>query len=201
VQSEQAQDYIQQAIATNWLQLGTLGIEATGDRIVVVQDQFKFGTECITCGAKDIRMMSSTRQASVVPCPDCGGSLRVKKAGSDTMTVKCNACDAHGWVICPDCNGTGVEAGLIAHPSDRERRPTTGRVVSVGDRVTRFARGESVIYDSFSGHFWDLTALDTEGNEHPVSVGVLREDEIISRVRGHLELRRMKRSMALHTAA
>jgi co-chaperonin GroES (HSP10) len=192
---------LQAAIATNWIKLGTLEMEATGDRVIVVQDDFKFGTECTTCGARDIRMISQTEQRSVIECPDCQGTKWVHKAGSDKIMVKCVGCEARGWIICPDCSGTGTEAGLIAHPQDREQRPTTGAIVSVGERVSKFKRGDSVIYPSFAGHFWDLAAVDVNGNDVKVTIGVLREDEIIARVKGHLELRRVKRSAALHTAA
>ena len=192
---------LQSAIETNWIKLGTLEMEAMWDRVIVVQDDFRFGTECTHCGAKDIRMISQTEQRSVVVCPDCVGTGRVLKAGSDSLMVNCVTCDRHGWVICPACNGTGAEAGLIAHPKDREQRPTTGTIVSKGERVVAFQRGDSVIYPSFAGHFWELQAVDLNGGDVTVTIGILREEEILSRVKGHLELRRMKHSSARGTAA
>ena len=189
------------AIETNWIKLGTLEMEANYDRMVVVQDDFRFGTECLRCRARDIRMISQTEQRSVVRCDDCVGTGRVLKAGSDNIMVNCVTCDRRGWIVCPECNGTGAEEGLIAHPQDREQRPTTGTIVSVGEKVVKFKRGESIIYPSFVGHFWDLEAEDVNGNIVKVTIGILREDEALARVKGHLELRRVKRSASLGTAA
>src|SRR5215472_14269338 len=128
---------LQSALETNWIKFGTFEMEAHGDRVIVVQDDFKFGTECVTCGAKDIRMISQTDQRSVVPCPECNGNGHYPKKMKDGISVKmkCANCEARGWIICPDCQGTGVEEGLIAHPKNREERPTTGTIYSVGERV------------------------------------------------------------------
>lgn len=189
------------AIETNWIKLGTLEMEATGEKMIVIQDEFRFGTECTACGAKDIRMISQTEQRSVVECPDCLGSGRVRKAGNKDLTVKCSTCEARGWVVCPACNGTGTEAGLIAHPQDRERRPTTGMIVSKGDRVTKYNRGDSIIYPSYCGDFWTLEAEDIHGQQVTVVIGIISENDAIARVKGHLELRRVKSRKALHTAA
>ena len=220
------------ALETNWIKLGTLEMEATGSKLIVVQDEFRFGTECTACGAKDIRMISQTEQRSVVECKDCGGSGKVGKVGNELLKVRCQSCEGRGWKVCPECKGTGAEDGLIAHPQDRERRPTTGTVVSVGDQIEcpdckgvgstplegssipevcyrcagrggskKFRRGDSVIYPSFAGDFFDLEAKDVSGNDVQVTIGILGENEIIARVRGHLELRRVKSRKALHTAA
>jgi DnaJ-class molecular chaperone len=188
------------ALETNWIKLGTLEMEATGSKVIVVQDEFRSGYECLTCRAKDIRMVSQTRQASVVKCNECGGT------GKQTSVVQaakrtCNNCEGKGWHICPDCSGTGTADGGLAHAQDSERRPTTGTIVSVGDSVTKYKRGDSVIYPSFAGDFFDLEAVDVNGVDVKVTIGILGENEIIARVRGHLELRRVKGRKALHTAA
>ena len=192
---------LESALKTNWIKLGTFEMEATGDRVIVVQDDFKFGTECLTCQAKDIRMISQNEQRSVIACPDCKGAKKVHKAGNDKLFVNCVECEARGWIVCPDCKGTGTEAGLIAHPQDRETRPTTGTIVSVGEKVSNYKRGESAIYDSFSGHAFKLEAEGMNGKPVEVWIVILREDELKARVKGHLELRRVKRGAALHTAA
>lgn len=192
---------LKSALETNWIKMGTLELEAMWDRVIVVQDDFVFGTECLRCKAKDIRMISQTRQASVVGCPDCAGTGKVAKVGHADIQVRCVECEGKGWVICPDCKGTGSEEGLIAHPQDREQRPTTGTIVSIGNKVEKFKRGESVIYPSFAGHFWNLEGVDVNGDTVEVAIGVLREEEIICRVKGHLELRRVKRSQARGAAA
>ena len=176
------------AIQSNWIKLGTLEMEAVGNRIIVVQDEFKSGTECLRCQCKEIRQIDAMHQASVIDCPDCNGTGQ--RLVNDVQK-KCSGCEGRGWLACPDCKGTGVAEGQLAHPQDREHRPTTGQIVSKGWLVEHYQRGDSVIYGPSSGHFWDLEAIDTAGNYVKVTVGVLREDEVISRVRGHLELRRV----------
>ena len=195
---------LQSALETNWIKFGTFEMEAHGDRVIVIQDDFRFGTECLTCRAKDIRTISGGydgRQASVIECPECKGVKRVHKAGNTTLMVNCSECGAQGWIVCPDCKGTGAEAGLITHPQAREERPTTGQILSVGPRVKEFQRGESVIYDTYSGQGFTLNGPDVNGNDVQVTFVILREDECKARVRGHLELRRVKRRAAFHTAA
>ncbi len=191
----------QSAVETNWIKLGTLEMEATGDRVIVVQDDFRFGTECTTCGARDIRMISQTEQRSVVRCEECGGTGKVWSVVNKAVVKDCPACEGKGWYVCLACNGTGTEVGAIAHPQDREQRPTTGMIVSVGSEVKNYQRGESAIYPSFAGHFFDLEAVDVHGREVKVSIGILHEIELMAHVRGHLELRRVKKSVALHTTA
>ena len=176
------------AIQSNWIKLGTLEMEAVGNRIIVVQDEFHSGTECLRCQCKEIRQIDAMHQASVIDCPDCNGTGQ--RLVNDVQK-KCSGCEGRGWLACPDCKGTGVAEGQLAHPQDREHRPTTGQIVSKGWLVEHYQRGDSVIYGPSSGHFWDLEAIDAKGNYVKVTVGVLREDEVISRVRGHLELRRV----------
>lgn len=209
------------AIQTNWIKLGTLEMEATGSKLIVVQDEFHSGYECTTCGAKDIRMISQSEQRSVVVCSECGGKGYHDKMmidqGDEYVKFKCSHCEGKGWLVCPACNGTGTYEGGLAHSQDSERRPTTGTIVSVGwmldpsnwyARLRRwfkgavtYRRGDSVIYPSFAGDFFDLEAADVNGNDVKVTIGILSETDVIARVRGHLELRRVKSRKALHTAA
>jgi hypothetical protein len=208
------------AIKTNWIRLGTLEMEATGDRIIVVQDEFRSGMECIVCKGKDIRSLEggeAGRTVSVVECDGCKGKGTITREGvraDEIHVLKCSQCGGKGWTPCPACEGKG---GIIVFAQQDEKRPTTGTIVSVGWKLnpknwyarlrrwlvgaTMYRRGESVIYPSFAGHFWELEAVDENGEDVRVTIGVLREDEIITRVRGHLELRRVKKSVALHTAA
>lgn len=203
----------QSALQTNWIKLGTLEMEATGSKLIVVQDEFHSGYECTTCRGQNVKSIEggeAGRTASTITCTDCGGlgESRIVKG------AVCKVCHGAGWIICPDCKGKG---GVIVFSQDSERRPTTGTVVSVGWRLdpknwyARFSRwftgagtykrGDSVIYPSFAGDFFDLEAVDVEGNDVTVTIGILTEQDIIARVRGHLELRRVKGRKALHTAA
>jgi co-chaperonin GroES (HSP10) len=185
------------AIQTNWIKLGTLEMEATGSKLIVVQDEFHSGYECTTCRGQNVRSIESGeagRTASTVTCPDCNGN----GMGRIVTGSKCKECQGAGWIVCPDCGGKG---GVIVFSQDSERRPTTGTIVSIGEKIVNYKRGDSVIYPSFAGDFFDLEAVDVNGNEVKVTIGILGEQEIIARVRGHLELRRVKGRKALHTAA
>ena len=83
-------------------------------------------------------------------------------------------------MTCPDCGGKG---GLIVVPEVSQRRPSTGSVVSVGDRVEHFRVGDSVLYSNFAGHAMDVGE---------VTLRILHEKEILAAVKGHLEMSRMK---------
>lgn len=187
----------QSAIETNWIKLGTLEMEATGSKLIVVQDEFHSGYECTTCRGQNVKSIEggeAGRTASTITCPDCEGTGK-SRIVPDAM---CTHCHRKGWIICPECGGKG---GVIVFSQDSERRPTTGTVVSIGEDVKKYLRGNSVIYPSFAGDFFDLEAVDVNGQDVKVTIGILSENDIIARVRGHLELRRVKGRKALHTAA
>jgi hypothetical protein len=174
---------LESALKTNVLKLGSMELEAHSDRIIVVQDDFISGYECLTCeGEQEITCDS---------CRGTGNSLVVKDG-------KCSKCQGRKRIVCPTCGGKGA---TLVIPETAERRPTTGQILSVGPKVTGFERGQSVIYPSFAGHVWDLTALDIHGKEVTVVVVCLREDEVLAKVSGHLELRRVRKSAAMSTAA
>ena len=84
-------------------------------------------------------------------------------------------------MTCPECDGKG---GLLVVAEVSQRRPSTGRVVSVGDKVKYFKVGDNVLYSNFAGH-----AIDLERTGNKVVVRILHETEILAQVRGHLELR------------
>lgn len=72
-------------------------------------------------------------------------------------------------------------------PDVSQRRPSTGQVVSVGDKVKYFKVGDNVLYSNFAGH-----AMDLERGGHKVVVRILHESEILASVKGHLELRSVR---------
>lgn len=187
------------AIQTNVLKLGTAEFEAFDDRIIIVQDEFSSGYECVACRAKDIRMIDVLHQASVVPCEDCGATGRVTSVVK-AATRECLTCSGKGWHPCAECNGTGTADGGIAHSQNSENQPTTGTIVSIGDRVTRLSRGQGVLYMSYTGAGYKLTAQDIHGNDVELWIVIMHEHEVLSKLKGHLELRRVKRKAALSTA-
>lgn len=186
---------LQSAIETNVLKLGTMTMEAHADRLIIVQDPFVSGYECTVCGGKNV-----INEVSYVKCPDCEGAGRRSSDSNGSVTVwkKCSTCAGSGLVACEACGGKG---GLIIVPDESERRPTTGTIASIGCDVKMFQRGQAVIYPSFTGHVYDLTAEDVNGKPVEITIVILRESEVLAKVAGHLELRRVKRSAAVGTAA
>jgi len=191
------------AIETNVVKLGTLEMEAHADKIIVVQDSFVSGYECARCGGRDIR-----NEVSYIACPECKGKgrywkeQRLDKTGERANILrtefKCANCKGTGDISCPDCDGKG---GSLVVPDASERRPTTGTIVSKGHLVTKFELGQAILYPSFVGHAFDLEAIDMNGNPVAVVIVIMSENDVLTKVRGHLELRRMKKSVALWTMA
>jgi len=192
---------VRSALETNVLKLGTMTMEAHADRIIIIQDPFVSGYECTTCGGKMI-----VNDVSHVACDNCNGRGKYHKVvdANGSVTVwseaefKCAKCDGSGSVRCPACDGKG---GTIIIPDKAENRPTTGTIVSVGPEVRHFERGQAVIYPSFAGYAYDLEAEKIGGGEVKVVIVILRESEVLAKVSGHLELRRVKKTAALSTAA
>jgi len=187
---------LQSALTTNVLKLGTMTIEAHADRLIVVQDPFVSGYECTACGGKWI-----INEVSYVQCTECAGVgkySRSQNIGLTQIWIKCSFCEGTGRIPCPACDGKG--AALVV-PDASERRPTTGTIASVGPQVSGFARGDAVIYPSFAGHTYDLTAQDAHGQPVEIVLVILRESEVLAKISGHLEMRRVKRSASLGSAA
>ena len=228
---------IKDATTSNVLNLGGLTLEASGDRIIVVEDEFKSGYECLTCEG-----------VGSLVCENCNGTGK----SSISKDARCSQCQGRKSVVCPECNGKTVVKGGIVVPEASERRPTTGTIVSLGPdqkqqpcatcagfgnmpeirqikqinpyketpiedstrtfevrcdickgsgTVARYSRGQSVIYTSFSGHVFELNAFDLSGREIVIVIRVIQESDILAKVSGHLELRRVKKSAAVGSAA
>jgi chaperonin GroES len=158
---------------SNTYDLGTLKFWALGDRVLIEEDEFKTGYECSTC--------NGTGKA---PCGDCGGSGTHLRGA---VTIKCSHCDS-GAVTCPECKGKG---GLIIAPDVAQRRPTTGRVVSVGpgtkDHEMLLRVGDSVMYSNFAGYVVDLNRAGRK-----VILRILHESEILCRLEGQLDLKSLR---------
>lgn len=154
---------------SNTFDLGTLKFWALGDRVLIQQDEFKTGYECDTCGG-----------SGKVPCEGCNGSgasVRIKAA-------RCPNCQGEGATTCPACSGKG---GLLIAPETAERRPTTGRVVSIGPDVETLNVGDNVLYSNFAGYAVDLVRAGV-----PIVLRILHESEIMCAMDGHLDLKTLK---------
>ena len=167
----------------NVIYLGAAGFEANGHRMIVLQDEYRSGFECLKCNA-----------LGEIECNNCKGSgtsLVVKDA-------KCSACNGRGKSVCPECKGQGATMFV---PETAQSRPTTGTIVSIGPDVTRFERGDRVLYMSFAGHAFDLTAKTLDDREIMRTIVVLVENDILCRMYGELDQRSKRAAMALNTLA
>jgi hypothetical protein len=206
---------LQSALTTNVFKLGQLELEAYGDRIFVVEDEFRSGYECTQCDGKGTLSCEGCLGSGVETCDNCKGS------GESSLVpgAKCTQCKGEKTQVCTTCHGAKTEVcpgcggrgGLLVVPEASVRRPTTGTIVSIGWRVNNRAmklwawligkkivqHGQSVMYTSFSGHVYELELPD--GGQ--IVIRVIQEPDIISRVSGHLELRRVKKTQALGSAA
>jgi co-chaperonin GroES (HSP10) len=209
---------LKSAIETNVLKLGALTMEAFNDRLIVIEDEFRSGYECTVCFGKTKVPCGKCGAKGFALCDNCRGSGQSMLAPGARCTLcsgagklLCDACNGAKTVACESCAGRGVVEGGLVIPEASERRPTTGVVVSTGWMVnSRLAklfslftgkqiikRGESLIYTSFSGHVYELELPDDE----IVVIRVLQYSDILAKVGGHLELRRVKKAAALGSAA
>lgn len=143
---------------------GRMALEAFGRRVVVREDKFRTGYECKTCDGDGFIDES---------CGFCKGrGLEVTQdlSGND-MEVSCRVCKGTGKKVCPDCNGKG---GLLIAPESSQRRPTTGRVMSVGDECKKLKVGDHVLYGNYAGTLIEF--------KNKTAVRILGEDEVISKI-------------------
>lgn len=133
---------------SEWFEVGEVGFAASGDRLVIEEDQFKSGYECKTCEG-----------SGKVPSTVVGGKPKT----------------------CPTCDGKG---GLLIVAEVSQRRPTTGIVRSAGEQCKVYKVGDGVLFSNFAGF-----AIDLQRAGRPVCLRILHETEVLTKVRGHLELR------------
>lgn len=178
----------------NSFHIGETALEAMFDRVLVLVDVFKSGYECTTCGGEQ-----------KVPCDNCdAGRSRVNSE------VVCKLCHGSQTVPCPTCQGKGVKEGGIVVPETAQNPPQAGTIVSVGEDVGRGVHrlfgavrvearpestaplkiGDRVMFGRFAGH--DLTLSTTDGKSVPLRL--LNESEVLCRIEGTLELRKMGKS-------
>jgi co-chaperonin GroES (HSP10) len=155
--------------SSNTFDLGTLKFWALGDRVLIEEDAFRSGYECKVC--------DGTGKA---PCEGCGGSGR----SATVESARCATCTGAGSQTCPECGGKG---GLLIAPDVSQRRPTTGRVVSIGPGCATLKVGDSVLYSNFAGYVVDLNRSGRN-----VSLRILHEPEVLCAMDGQLELRNFK---------
>lgn len=112
-------------------------------------------------------------------CEGCGGS------GKSTVVKGAK---------CSECGGTGVIKGGIVTPETAQRRPTTGKVVSIGDQCHVLKPGQSVLYSNFAGYVIDLNRAG-----EPVVLRILHESEVLCAMEGQLEMRTLRGKQEIAT--
>lgn len=157
-------------LTTAKFEVGALKFWALADRILIQEDEFKSGHECPSCDGKG-------RTA----CPECHGEGKYQIEGHERS---CANCESKGTTVCTDCEGKG---GLIIVPETAQRRPTTGKIVSVGDGVKYLKLGDSVLYSNFAGYVVDLDRAGVK-----VTLRILHESEVLCGMEGHLTLSNLK---------
>jgi hypothetical protein len=167
-------DYMESNVVT----LGRMQMEAHDDRLLIVEDPFVSGLECTDCG-----------RTGKIACPDCKGEGVRKTA---TYEKKCSGCDGLGKIGCPTCKGHGA---ILFVPDESKMRPTTGLVVSTGDKAHKIQRGDSVCYSSFTGQKWQFDVPDKDGNSVEVVIRCMHDNEVLCKLSGHLEMRRVRKSI------
>lgn len=160
----------------NTFDLGHLKFEALGDRLIILEDEFKTGYECSKCNGH-----------GKIGCYECSAQ------GTKPNGKKCSSCEGSGHVVCDQCGGKG---GLIIAPETAQRRPTTGRIVSAGDRVQHLRVDQNVMYSNFSGYVVDL-----ERAGQPICLRIVHETEVLCRIEGHLTLSNLKGKSDIALAA
>lgn len=146
--------------------VGKVGFFATSDYIIIEEDEFRSGYECTNCVG-----------VGKVTCTRCHGTGE----SGIVAGAKCSQCEGSGVDTCEVCYGKG---GLLVVPEQSQRRPTTGKIVSVGPDTKQLQVGANVLYSNFSGHAIDLRRATGQ----KVVLRILHEKEVLSGVVGHLEL-------------
>lgn len=138
-----------------------LAIEAKNTRIVIIEDEFKTGYECKACNGNLVVI------AIQELCPMCKSTGYEK--GFDGLS-ECRICKGRKGVReCGECKGKG---GLLIAPETSKRRPTTGKVTSIGTDVKVIKVGDHVLYQQQAG-----SAITLKGN---VVLRIIHEDEVIA---------------------
>jgi co-chaperonin GroES (HSP10) len=138
-------------------QIGDNILTPFADRIVVEEDKFRSGYECLNCDGE-----------GTVDCKRCAGTGTI--AGS-----RCVFC-TNGQTVCPTCQGKGA---TVVIPETAKRRVTTGIVRAIGPKIqNRSLVGQRILYSNFAGNHMELIAE----NNKKILICILNESEMILRL-------------------
>lgn len=148
------------------------GLRPIGLKILIKEDEFKSRYDCSTCGGK-----GHTNEI----CPVCKGTkneiMHDEQLQEDVMrpcrgcTIRGERTISYGYRFCPTCNG---KQGTIILTDDSKKRPTTGVILSIGNKVTEWKIGQHVIYNNYTG---------TEFHLEQVVLRVMLEDDVLCEYR------------------
>lgn len=166
---------------------GDLVLEATLDRVIILQDPERTGMECTKCDGT-----GHTEEK----CPHCKGTGCFKGNVEDGPCPDCeigtsDARKSLGYVLCSVCKGNGTSSIII--PDDQKTRPTTGKIVSLGPLANyyrnegewvplpenaHFKVGDKVMFTNYSGTVFEL------GKKREIKIRYLRANEVLSKLHG-----------------
>jgi co-chaperonin GroES (HSP10) len=140
---------------------GKLGLEAVENKILILIDKFKSGTECKDCNETGIYIGCECERAGRYGVKENGKKCHYKDA-CDSQTV---------GSTCKSCRGTG---STIIVPENARAIPTSGIIVSIGPKCTTRAIGERVLFGAHTGYY-----LPFKGK---AKIRCMREDEILCKL-------------------
>lgn len=137
---------------------GKLGLEAIGDKILILIDKFKSGYECKDCNETGKYVgCECTRRG------DYGVNLNGKVCSFR------DACDKQTeGATCKTCNGTG---STVIMPENARAIPTSGVIVSIGPACTKRKINERVLFGAHTGYYLPFKGA--------AKIRVMREDEVM----------------------
>lgn len=129
-----------------------IGIEALGDKIVVLMDSYRSGYECTTC--KGIGKIKNEVRCVCDPL-DWDENKNVARGTRNRFGEPCLECMSNYMqkrkteiVTCPTCKGKG---STLIIPDSAKSLPTTGIVISCGPDVTKIKNHCRIIATPHSG--------------------------------------------------
>lgn len=165
-----------------------LAMDATQDRVIVLEDPYKSGRECAACEGKGHQG---------IKCEECKGNGYYR--GKQSSDAECTTCTVGEgplkrtlkYMPCLICKGSGSSSIII--PDDAKTRPTTGVVQSLGPlcgyvrvggewvEIVKDAKlkvGDRVLYTNYTGNIFEL------GAKKDIIIRILKESEVLARLQG-----------------
>jgi len=167
-----------------------LVMDATQDRVIILEDEYKSGRDCTKCLGK-----GHTYEA----CSECGGRGTYRGQPESRDPGPCTSCSVGEGPLkrtlkykpCDVCNGTGTSSIVI--PDDAKTRPTTGIVKAIGplcgyNRIggewvklpdeACLKIGDRVLYHAHCGNIFEM------GSKNEIKIRYVKESEILGRLHG-----------------